>query len=71
MKVKVPSPDGDTDYFNIVVGMLQGDTLDSYLFIICLDNMFRMCTDLMEENGFKLAEDTSHKQLMTQTTPMT
>ena len=26
-KVKVRSPDGDTDYFNIVVGVLQGDTL--------------------------------------------
>ena len=26
-KVKVRSPDGDTDYFNIVAGVLQGDTL--------------------------------------------
>ena len=26
-KVKVHSPDGDTDYFDIVAGMLQGDTL--------------------------------------------
>ena len=26
-KVKVCSPDGDTDYFNIVAGVLQGDTL--------------------------------------------
>ena len=25
-KVKVRSPDGDTDYFNIVTGVLQGDT---------------------------------------------
>ena len=27
MKVKVRSLDGDTDYFNIVAGVLQGDTL--------------------------------------------
>ena len=31
-KVKVRSPDGDIDYFDIVVGVLQGDTLDLYLF---------------------------------------
>ena len=37
IKVKVRSPDGDTDYFDIVVGLLQGDTLAPYLFIICLD----------------------------------
>ena len=36
-KVKVRSPDGDTEYFDIVAGVLQGDTLASYLFIICLD----------------------------------
>ena len=33
-KVKVCSPDGDTDYFEIVAGVLQGDTLAPYLFII-------------------------------------
>ena len=36
-KVKVRSPDGDTEYFDIVAGVLQGDTLAPYLFIICLD----------------------------------
>ena len=36
-KVKVRSPDGDTDYFDIVAGVLQGDTLGPYLFIICVD----------------------------------
>ena len=33
----VGSPDGDTEYFDIVAGVLQGDTLPPYLFIICLD----------------------------------
>ena len=32
-KVKVRSPVGDTDYFYIVDGILQGDTLCPYLFI--------------------------------------
>ena len=36
-KVKVRSSDGDTDYFDIVAGVLQGDTLALYLFIIYLD----------------------------------
>ena len=36
-KVKVRSPDGDTEYFDIVAGVLPGDTLAPYLFIICLD----------------------------------
>ena len=31
-KVKVRSLDRDTDYFDIVVGVLQGDTLATYLF---------------------------------------
>ena len=40
-KVKVRSLDGDADYFDIVAGMLQGDTLAPYLFIICLDYVLR------------------------------
>ena len=36
-KVKVRSPDGNTDYIDIGVGVLQGNTLAPYLFIICLD----------------------------------
>ena len=40
-KVKLRSPDGDTDYFDIVVGVLQGYTLAPYLFIICLDYMLK------------------------------
>ena len=33
-KMKFRSPDGDTDFFDIVAGVLQGDTLVPYLFII-------------------------------------
>ena len=55
-KVKV-SLDRDTDYFDIVVGVLQGDTLDPYLFIICLDYMLRMSIDIMIDYNFKLAKE--------------
>eukprot|EP00111_Clytia_hemisphaerica_P007051 TCONS_00020441-protein len=36
-RAKVVSTDGETEYFNIVAGVLQGDTLAPYLFIIILD----------------------------------
>ena len=47
-KVKVRSPDGDTEYFDIVAGVLQGDTLAPYLFIICLDYVLRTSIDKMK-----------------------
>ena len=56
-KVKVRSLDGDTDYFDIVAGVLQGDTLAPYLFIICLDCVLRTSIDKMKENGFKLTKE--------------
>ena len=34
MKTRVRSPDGDTDFFDIVTEILQWDTLASYLLII-------------------------------------
>ena len=51
-KVKVCSSDGDTDYFNIVAGVLEGDTLAPYLFIFCLDYMLRTSIDKMKGNSF-------------------
>ena len=59
--VKVCSLDGDTDYFDIVAGVLQRDTLALYLFIIYLDYVLRMSIDLMKENGFKLAKERSRR----------
>ena len=56
-KVKVRSPDGDTDYFHIVASVLHGDTLAPYLFIINLDYVLCTSIDLMKENGFKLAKE--------------
>ena len=60
-KVKVCSPDGNTDYFNIVADVLQGDTLAPYLFIVCLDYVLRTSIDLMKENSYKLAKGRSRR----------
>ena len=49
MKVMVRSPDGDEDFFYIVTGVLQGDTLAPCLFIHCQDYVFRTSTDLMKK----------------------
>ena len=51
-KVKVRSPDGDTEYFDIVAGVLQAP----YLFIICLDYVLRTSIDKIRENGFELTK---------------
>ena len=58
-KVKVHSLDGDTDYFDIVAGVLQGDTLAPYLFIICVDYVLRRSIDKIKENGFKQTKERS------------
>ena len=60
-KVKVRSPDGDTEYFDIVAGVLQGDTLAPYLFIICLDYVLRTPIDKIKENGFELTKKRSKR----------
>ena len=45
-KVEVRSPEGDTDYSDIVAGVLQRDT-----FIICLDYVLRTSIDKIKENS--------------------
>ena len=59
--VKVRSPDGDTEYFDIVAGVQQGDTLAPYLFIICLDYVLRTLIDKIRENGFELTKKRSKR----------
>ena len=60
-KVKVRSSDGDTDYFDIVAGVLQGDTLALHLFIICLDYVLRTFIDKIKEISFKLTKERSRR----------
>ena len=58
-KVKVHSPDEDTKYFEIVAGVLKGDTLAPYLFIICLDYGLETSIDKIRENDFELTKKRS------------
>ena len=60
-KVKVRSPDGDTENFDIVAGVLRGDTLALCLFIICLDYVLRTSIDKIRENGFELTKKRSRR----------
>ena len=60
-KVKVRSPDGDTEYFDIVAGVLQGDTLAPYLFIICLDYVLRTSINKIREKDFELTKKRSRR----------
>ena len=60
-KVKVRSPDGDTAYFDIVAGVLQGGTLVPYRLIIYQDYALRTSIDLMEDNSFKLTKERNRR----------
>ena len=44
-KAKVITPDGETEIFDILAGVLQGDTLAPFLFIIVLDCVMRQAID--------------------------
>ena len=60
-KSMVRSPDGDTDFFNITKGVLQGDTLAPYLFVICLDYIMRSATENNANLGFTLQQQRSRR----------
>ena len=52
---RIITPDGETELFNILAKLLQGDTLASYSFAIVLDFTLRMAIGGNEEElGFKL-----------------
>ena len=57
----VRSPDGDTDFFDISDEFLLGDTLASYIFLICLDYVLRKALDKNNELGFTLAKRKSKR----------
>ena len=61
-RAKVCSPDGETDYFDISAGVLQGDTLAPFLFIVALDYALRCAVDGREEElGFILVPRRSRR----------
>ena len=51
----------ETEYFNIVAGVRQGDTLAPYRFIICLDYVLRTSIDKTRENSFELTKKRSRR----------
>ena len=54
-RARVTSPDGVTEFFDILTGVLQGDTLAPFLFVIVLDYALRKAIDSREEElGFTL-----------------
>ena len=59
---KVLTPDGETDTFPILAGVLQGDTLAPYLFIIFLDYALRRAIIGKEEQfGFTITPGKSRR----------
>ena len=59
---KVRTPDGDTESFEILAGVLQGDTLAPFLFIVALDYALRCAIDGKEEElGFTLTKRASRR----------
>ena len=60
-KIKVHSPDGDTEYVGSLAGVLQGDTVAPYLFIICPEYMLRTSVDIIKDNVFKLAKERNRR----------
>ena len=62
-KVMVSPPDDNTDILDHVTGVLQGDTLVSYTFIICLDYALQTLLDQLKENGYTLTKARSRQYL--------
>ena len=57
MKVMVSSSDDDTNFFDIVTGVLQGDTLEPHQFIIYLYYALQSSIDKIKGNGFIVKKD--------------
>ena len=62
-KAKVLSPDGETELFETLAGVLQGDTFASYIFTIMIDYDMRQAigNDALDL-GFKLDKKRSRRQ---------
>ena len=59
---RVFTPDGDTELFEIIVGVLQGDTFAPYLFAIVIDYVMRQAISGREEElGFELERRRSRR----------
>ena len=62
-RARVITPDGNTVFFEILAGVLQGDTLAPYLFAIVLDYAMRQALDGKEEElGLHIEKRRSRRQ---------
>ena len=50
----VITPDGETKFFEITAGVLQGDTLAPFIFIIVLDYIFRLSLGNLKDRGLQI-----------------
>ena len=50
----VITPDGETEFFEITAGVLQGDTLAPFFFIIVLDYILRLSLDNLNDRGVQI-----------------
>ena len=57
---------GNTYFFDIVAGVLQGDTFVPYLFIISVDYILQTLIDVIKENGCTLKK-TRNRQYLSET----
>ena len=57
----VQSPDGTTEPFLTFQGVLQGDTLAPYLFVIVVDYILRQSVDNIHTNGITIKKQTSRR----------
>ena len=61
-RAKIITPDGETSLFDIIAGVLQGDTLAPYIFIIILDYAMKQALrDNETELGFQIRKRMSRR----------
>ena len=53
-KATVITTDGETPFFDIKAGVLQGDTIAPFLFIIVLDFVLRLSLDSINDKGMQI-----------------
>lgn len=52
----VYSPDGDWEFFEKIVGIIHGETLAPFTFIICLDYVLKDAPDKIQNLSFTLTK---------------
>ncbi|XP_060769364.1 tripartite motif-containing protein 16-like [Neoarius graeffei] len=61
--IKIPPHDGETEFFEISTGVLQGDTLAPFIFVIVLDYILRLSLDNLNVRGLQIQPRHSRRHL--------